>query len=84
MSSLDSQVILSKSREGPITAAVGMDDAQINRLLLQIVQIGNDHGIRFPRELGMLLKQLLYFDRYSPMHSGQRHVVHASALMAPL
>ena len=46
-----------------MTAALGLDDAQINRLLLQIVQIGNDHGIRFPRELGMLLKQLLYFDR---------------------
>ena len=79
MSSLDSQVILSRSREGPVTAALGMDDAQINRLLLQIVQIGNDHGIRFPRELGMLLKQLLYFDRYSLTHSGQQHVVHTSA-----
>jgi hypothetical protein len=32
---------------------------------VQIVQVGNDHGIRFPRELGMLLKQLLYFDRYT-------------------
>ena len=64
MSSLDSQVILTRSRQGgAMTAALGLDDAQINRLLLQIVQIGNDHGIRFPRELGMLLKQLLYFDR---------------------
>ena len=64
MSSLDSQVILTRSRQGgAMTAALGLDDAQINRLLLQIVQIGNDHGIRFPRESGMLLKQLLYFDR---------------------
>ena len=64
MASLDSQVILQKSRDGgALTAALGMDDAQMNRMLLQIVQIGNDHGIRFPRELGMLLKQLLYFDR---------------------
>ena len=64
MASLDSQVVLSRSREGgPVTAALGLDDAQLNRMLLQIVQIGNDHGIRFPRELGILLKQLLYFDR---------------------
>ena len=67
MASLDSQVILTRSRTGgAVTAALGMDDAQINRLLLQIVQIGNDHGIRFPQELGMLLKQLLYFDRQAP------------------
>ena len=66
MATLDSQVILQRSRDGgALTAALGLDDAQMNRMLLQIVQIGNDHGIRFPRELGMLLKQLLYFDRYT-------------------
>lgn len=36
-------------------------------LALQIVQIGDTHGIRFPREFGMLLKQLLYFDRYTQL-----------------
>jgi aarF domain-containing kinase len=67
MASLDSQVVLTRSQNGgAVTAALGLDDAQVNRLLLQIVQIGNDHGIRFPRELGMLLKQLLYFDRHAP------------------
>ena len=34
---------------------------------LQIVQIGDIHGIRFPREFGLLLKQLLYFDRYTQL-----------------
>lgn len=34
---------------------------------MQIVQIGDTHGIRFPREFGMLLKQLLYFDRYTQL-----------------
>ena len=36
-------------------------------LLLQIVQVGDKHGIRFPREFGLLLKQLLYFDRYTQL-----------------
>ena len=36
-------------------------------LELQIVQIGDTHGIRFPREFGLLLKQLLYFDRYTQL-----------------
>ena len=34
---------------------------------LQVVQVGNTHGIRFPREFGLLLKQLLYFDRYTQL-----------------
>ena len=41
----------------------------------QIVQVGNDHGIRFPRELGMLLKQLLYFDRYTRILAPQMSVL---------
>ena len=35
--------------------------------LLQIIDVGDKHGIRFPREFGMLLKQLLYFDRYTQL-----------------
>lgn len=93
MASLDSQVILTRSQDGgAVTAALGLDDSQINRLLLQIVQIGNDHGIRFPRELGMLLKQLLYFDRQAPavcpvmppwlgVRSQDQLVFHACALL---
>ena len=34
---------------------------------LQVVQVGDTHGIRFPREFGLLLKQLLYFDRYTQL-----------------
>ncbi|EIE24521.1 ABC1-domain-containing protein [Coccomyxa subellipsoidea C-169] len=65
-STLDAEVLVAAGRGGQAAAAsLNLDDAQINRLLLQIVQVGNDHGIRFPRELGMLLKQLLYFDRYT-------------------
>ena len=32
--------------------------------MLSIVELGKQHGIRFPREFALLLKQLLYFDRY--------------------
>jgi len=32
---------------------------------LQVVQVGDTHGIRFPREFGLLLKQLL--DRYTQL-----------------
>lgn len=39
-------------------------DTEINQLLMEIVAVGRRHGIRFPRAFALLLKQLLYFDRY--------------------
>ena len=29
------------------------------------VRVSEQYGLRFPREFGLLLKQLLYFDRYT-------------------
>ncbi len=40
------------------------NDREINRLLTDIVEIGENHGIRFPRSFALLVKQFLYFDRY--------------------
>ena len=55
----------SASAEGQAAAAaVSFDEAAVNRLLLSVVRVGETYGIRFPREFGILLKQLLYFDRY--------------------
>ncbi len=59
---LDSELVVSAGRGG-VTAGVVLDDAQVNRLLLDLVRVADVHGIRFPREFGLLLKQLLYFDR---------------------
>uniref|UniRef100_UPI0030DB582E ABC1 kinase family protein n=1 Tax=uncultured Marinobacter sp. TaxID=187379 RepID=UPI0030DB582E len=39
-------------------------DDEVNNLLLEVVRIGEDHGLHFPREFALLLKQFLYFDRY--------------------
>lgn len=41
-----------------------IDEAEIQRLVLAISRVGQDHGLRFPREFMLLIKQLLYFDRY--------------------
>jgi aarF domain-containing kinase len=40
------------------------NEREVNRLMVNLVRIGEDHGIRFPREFALLLKQFLYFDRY--------------------
>jgi len=40
------------------------DQTEPDRALLEIVRIAETHGIRFPREFTLLLKQFLYFDSY--------------------
>lgn len=39
-------------------------DDEVNNILMEVVRIGEDHGLHFPREFALLLKQFLYFDRY--------------------
>ncbi len=40
------------------------NEDDINSILMEIVRIGEQHGLHFPREFALLLKQFLYFDRY--------------------
>ena len=48
--SLDSEVDLTASPDmSTVSANVTVDNAQVNRLLLEIVRVGEVHGIRFPR-----------------------------------
>jgi len=39
-------------------------DDDVNNILLEMVKVGESHGLHFPREFALLLKQFLYFDRY--------------------
>ena len=40
------------------------EDDEVNNILMDLVKIGEQHGLHFPREFALLLKQFLYFDRY--------------------
>ncbi|MDC0660963.1 ABC1 kinase family protein [Marinobacter sp. SS21] len=46
----------------PYQADQAEDD--VNNILMDMVKIGEGHGLHFPREFALLLKQFLYFDRY--------------------
>jgi aarF domain-containing kinase len=61
---VDAEVILAAGAGGA-AASVAADDAAVNRVLLDLVRVGEDNGVRFPREFALLLKQVLYFDRYT-------------------
>ncbi len=38
--------------------------SDLNALMLDMVSIGERHGIHFPRDFALLMKQMLYFDRF--------------------
>lgn len=65
---LDSELIIAASR-GPnnatISANIGIDEQQMNALFLDVVRVSDAYGLKFPREFALLMKQLLYFDRYT-------------------
>lgn len=46
-------------------ASVAVDEEQVTRLLLDIVDVANSNGLKLPRQFGLLIKQALYFDRYT-------------------
>ena len=46
------------------TAQLNVNDEDITNLLLEVVQMTEQNGLKLPREFGLLVKQSLYFDRY--------------------
>ena len=54
-------------RDGSGVPASAPVEDDLNRALLDLVAVGRRHGIRFPREFTLLVKQFLYFDRYIRM-----------------
>lgn len=57
-----------------VNATVVIDEQQINALLLDVVRVSDSYGLRLPREFGLLMKQLLYFDRYTKLLAPELNV----------
>ena len=52
-------------RMTPDTPYIGEEtEDEVNSILMDMVKIGEQHGLHFPREFALLIKQFLYFDRY--------------------
>lgn len=57
-----------------------VNDNEINQLMLDIVNVGERHGIRFPRAFALLFKQILYFDRYIKILAPDMELFHDDRL----
>lgn len=63
---LDPQMVVIADVESQTAAAsLQVDEEQVTRLLLEIVEVASSNGLKLPRQFGLLIKQSLYFDRYT-------------------
>ncbi|XP_050250973.1 uncharacterized aarF domain-containing protein kinase At5g05200, chloroplastic isoform X2 [Quercus robur] len=67
---LDTEIVVATARgtttdATAISANLVVDERQMNALFLDVVRVSESYGLRFPREFALLMKQLLYFDRYT-------------------
>ncbi|KAK9913882.1 hypothetical protein M0R45_037686 [Rubus argutus] len=70
MKDLDTEIVIATAREPAtnataVSANLVVDERQMNALFLDVVRVSESYGLRFPREFALLMKQLLYFDRYT-------------------
>jgi len=49
---------------GPANSGSAKSTSMVDNRLLELTSISKNYGIHFPREFALLMKQLLYFDRY--------------------
>ncbi|CAK9139796.1 unnamed protein product [Ilex paraguariensis] len=67
---MDTELIVATARgtntnATAVSANLVVDERQMNALFLDVVRVSESYGLRFPREFALLMKQLLYFDRYT-------------------
>jgi len=61
---MDSEMVVSSDGMSA-SAQIAVDQEEVTRLLIDIVNVAEENGVRLPREFGLLVKQALYFDRYT-------------------
>jgi aarF domain-containing kinase len=57
-------ITITEMSDGSVGGSLDFDESEITNLLLELVEITEDNGLKLPREFGLLVKQSLYFDRY--------------------
>ena len=67
-------VLLAETETG-VAATVSVDDEQVTDLLLKVVSVTENNGVKLPREFGLLVKQALYFDRYTKLLAPEMDVL---------
>merc|ERR1712025_656026 len=62
--SVQPDITLDTTVPNSTSMSVEVEGEEITNLLLDVVAVTENNGLRLPREFGLLVKQSLYFDRY--------------------
>jgi aarF domain-containing kinase len=64
MSIVQPDLTVAAMADGTAVGSINFDESEVTNILLEIVEVTEDNGLKLPREFGLLVKQSLYFDRY--------------------
>lgn len=64
MLQMQPEVTVAASPDGVLSGSMSLDETEVTNVLLDLVNVTEDNGLKLPREFGLLVKQSLYFDRY--------------------
>ena len=64
LGSVQTDVTVTAMADGTMQGRLDIDEDDVTNLLLEIVDVTENNGLKLPREFGLLVKQSLYFDRY--------------------
>eukprot|EP00562_Extubocellulus_spinifer_P034055 CAMPEP_0178693822 /NCGR_PEP_ID=MMETSP0699-20121125/7914_1 /TAXON_ID=265572 /ORGANISM="Extubocellulus spinifer, Strain CCMP396" /LENGTH=559 /DNA_ID=CAMNT_0020339253 /DNA_START=23 /DNA_END=1702 /DNA_ORIENTATION=- len=64
LSQVQPDVAVTGMADGSVQGSFAFDENEITQVLLDVVDVTEDNGLKLPREFGLLVKQSLYFDRY--------------------
>ncbi|KAI5057656.1 hypothetical protein GOP47_0027671 [Adiantum capillus-veneris] len=81
---LDSEIMITAAggpRSATVAATLAVDEQQVNALFLDVIRVSEAYGLQFPREFGLLIKQLLYFDRYTRLLAPNLNVLEDERIM---
>ena len=63
-----------------IEKSADIGEAQINELMIELVQASEENGLKIPREFALLFKQMLYFDRYIRLLAPELNIADANKI----
>jgi aarF domain-containing kinase len=64
LSQVQPDVAVTGMADGSVAGSIAFDENEVTTVLLDIVDVTENNGLKLPREFGLLVKQSLYFDRY--------------------
>ena len=64
MGSVQTDLTVTALNDESMQGSLDFDESEVTNVLLDIVDVTENNGLKLPREFGLLVKQSLYFDRY--------------------